>query len=187
MALYILTKVHLGTNCFIYRIIPIPFEALVTVFWIWWFHKRCSSIITTKVFDLWTGLMTDSQSSILGSVTKFEIRYLEPIILYSVLPLLNVSLFASNHWCTFSKSTLMLSCSSSFVFSAIGWNVTMCHRQTCTLAEHEVRQFGRSFIYNKNRSGPTLEPWGIPHLTVLVLDIVWSTLHIWILLEPQTI
>ncbi len=31
---------------------------------------------------------------------------------------------------------------------------------------------GRSFIYNNNRSGPILEPWGIPHLTVLVLDIV---------------
>jgi hypothetical protein len=40
------------------------------------------------------------------------------------------------------------------------------------LAEDEVRQFGRSFIYNKNRSGPRLELWGIPHLTVLVLDIV---------------
>jgi hypothetical protein len=36
----------------------------------------------------------------------------------------------------------------------------------------EVRQFGRSFIYNKNRSGTILEPLGIPHLTVLVLDIV---------------
>ena len=28
--------------------------------------------------------MTDSPSSILGSVTKFEIRCLEPIIMYSV-------------------------------------------------------------------------------------------------------
>jgi hypothetical protein len=34
MALYIFTKVDLGKNCFIRRIIPIPFEALVTVFWI---------------------------------------------------------------------------------------------------------------------------------------------------------
>jgi hypothetical protein len=40
------------------------------------------------------------------------------------------------------------------------------------LAEDEVRQFGRSFIYNKKRSGPRLGPWGFPHLTVLVLDIV---------------
>jgi hypothetical protein len=34
MALYILTKVVLGTNCFIRRIISVPFEAFVTVFWI---------------------------------------------------------------------------------------------------------------------------------------------------------
>jgi hypothetical protein len=32
VALYIFTKVDLGTNCFIRRIIPIPFEAFVTYF-----------------------------------------------------------------------------------------------------------------------------------------------------------
>ena len=64
--------------------------------------------------------MTDSPSSILGSVsTKFEIRCLEPIIMYLVLSLLSVSLFASNHWCIFSKSTLMRSCSSSFVLPLV--------------------------------------------------------------------
>ena len=113
--------------------------------------------------------MTYSPSSILGSVsTKFEIRCLEPIIMYSVLSLLSVSLFASNHWCIFSKSTLMRSCSSSFVLPLVEIFVSSANM----LAEDEVRQFGRSFIYNKKRSGPRLEPWGIPHLTVLVLDIV---------------
>jgi hypothetical protein len=34
MALSIFTKVDLGTNCFIRRIIPIPFEVFMTVFWI---------------------------------------------------------------------------------------------------------------------------------------------------------
>ena len=63
--------------------------------------------------------MTDSPSLILGSLTKFEIRCIEPIIMYSVLSLLSVSLFASNHWCTFSKSTLMRSCSSSFVLPLV--------------------------------------------------------------------
>ena len=85
--------------------------------------------------------MTDSTSSILGSVTKFEIRCLVPIIMYSVLFLLiSVSLFASNHWCTFSKSTLMRSSSSSFVLPLV---VKIFVSSTNMLAEDEVRQFGK--------------------------------------------
>jgi hypothetical protein len=51
--------------------------------------------------------------------------------MYSLLSLLSVSLFASNHWCTFSKSTFMclvvrqLSCH---------WLVKyLCRRQICLL------------------------------------------------------
>jgi hypothetical protein len=30
-----------------------------------------------------------------------------------------------------------------------------------------LRQSGRSFIYKRNKSGPTMEPCGIPHVTRL--------------------
>jgi hypothetical protein len=40
------------------------------------------------------------------------------------------------------------------------------------LAADEDRQFGRSFIYNKNNNGPKFEPCGTPHLTILLLDNV---------------
>jgi hypothetical protein len=46
------------------------------------------------------------------------------------------------------------------------------------LAADDDRQFGRSFMYNKNNNGPRFETCGTPHLTILLLDNVWLTWHI---------
>ena len=44
-------------------------------------------------------------------------------------------------------------------------------------AEHEDKQLGKSFMYNRNNIGPRAEPWEIPHLTIFLLEKVWSILH----------
>ena len=83
--------------------------------------------------------------------------------MYSVLFKFSVSLFASNHQYTFSKLAFRRYCNSSPDLPLVEIFVSSAN----TLAEDEVRQFGRSFIYHRNKSGPRLDPCGIPHLTVL--------------------
>jgi hypothetical protein len=40
------------------------------------------------------------------------------------------------------------------------------------------KQFGRSFIYRRNSSGPKLDPWGTPQRMVCYCDLVCPILHI---------
>ena len=41
------------------------------------------------------------------------------------------------------------------------------------------KQLGRSLMYNRNKIGPRLEPWGTPHFSCLTDDTLLFTEHIW--------
>ena len=41
----------------------------------------------------------------------------------------------------------------------------------------DFKQSGKRFIYNKNKSGPKIDPWSTPHEITLFLDNSPLTLH----------
>jgi hypothetical protein len=40
---------------------------------------------------------------------------------------------------------------------------------------------GKSFIYTKNKRGPNIDPWGTPHLVVLIFEWILSWVKLFLL------
>ena len=79
---------------------------------------------------------------------------LDPISINSVFVMFRVSLFAINHFLTFSRSWLSLDSMSPVLSPAyVRWVSSAYIHGT-----QFVRQFGRSLIYSKNNNGPKIVP-----------------------------
>jgi hypothetical protein len=72
------------------------------------FHFNCSSIMTPRTFLLETCCIIWLPITISGLLEDCCSLYLEPTSMHSVFSWFNVNLLAISHFCTFSKSVLIL-------------------------------------------------------------------------------
>ena len=109
----------------------------------------------------------------LGSSVIFAIWLRDPTIMYSALETFNVNLFATSQMLIFVKSALSFIWIWSGLFPV---TVTFVSSENIIGIE-QSRQFGRSLIYNKNKSGSRFDPWGTPHLICLLVEVTLLTLQ----------
>ena len=84
-----------------------------------------------------------------------------------VLDKLIASLFAENHVITLLISDDNLS--FRWLMSGLWYNIVVSSAKSMNFSRSE--QLTMSFIYNKKKSGPRVEPWGTPMLQILVRDL----------------
>ena len=124
--------------------------------------------MTPSDFLLVTRLMLCSPNLISSLSSRLASRYLEPIIINSVLLLFNVSLLPESHLSTLTRSVLS--------FASISREVSPSHERFVSSANNigllVFRQSGKSFMYKRNSIGPRLLPCGTPHFISLSRDIV---------------
>ena len=82
-------------------------------------------------------------------------------IIYLVLETFNVNLFALNHVAAFSSSIFADMISSPSLLEDLNNPVSSANKEVKKSAA-----FGRSFKYNKNKTGQRTLPWGMPQFTV---------------------
>ena len=99
--------------------------------------------------------------------------YLDPKTMNSVFTLFGVSLFPVNHLWIFSTSWFSLLSISVWVNPSHEILVSSANKAAFVVS----KQFVKSLIYRRNRSGPSFEPSGILQLISLVLESLLLTLY----------
>ena len=110
-------------------------------------------------------------SVLLPSIYMFigceSILNLGPKIIACVLSRLSESLLALNHWINKGISLLSLLVRAWVLLPVI----KRLESSANIIGENRVEIEPRSFIYRRNRIGPRMEPWGTPHLIILVEEL----------------
>ena len=123
-------------------------------------NVKCWSTITPKNFVWLVLLMTTS------SITKLLLRAIWPLRLRKIMK--RVFLRFNDSLLVFSQSTTLII--SSFIiftrWSGFLPDTNICHYESSAKKSEKrtLDTLARSFMYNKNSSGPNMEPWGTPHV-----------------------
>ena len=172
-SLYIVTNVSCGTNCFALLNNAMLLDIFLHWCSLWLSHFNCSSSIIPRVFLCFTCLISCPSITIFGLFVIDAKRYLDPKTMNSVFTLFGVSLFPVNHLWIFSTSWFSLLSISVWVNPSHEILVSSANKAAFVVS----KQFVKSLIYRRNRSGPSFEPSGILQLISLVLESLLLTLY----------
>ena len=139
---------------------PMPDDTFLQTLVIWESHKRNSSSSTPRhllQLTFFNDMPFIERSRL--SVTV-AILCLEPINMYSVFNMFRVILFAQSHCLSFSMSAF-ISCRSPSTPQAVK---VMLVSSAYILVVAKSVMLLRSLMYIQNRSGPSMDPCGTPHL-----------------------
>ena len=125
-------------------------------FSMWQFQLSFSSIVIPSDFVVSTCFTRVPFITIEGEAAMVLSLWRDPISINSVLVISRVSLFAFNQVCTFNRSSLRHDSMLPTLLSAY----VRCVSSAYILGSQCDKQFGRSCIYNKNKSGPRMVPEG---------------------------
>ena len=117
-------------------------------------------------------------SSILMSISSHWVfnLCLDPIIISSVLATFKLNLLALNQQVRLLSSEVTAILRSATVFA----DKVILVSSANILGAASRRQLGRSLIYIKKSKGPRILPCGTPQVTVLAVDRLPLTLHLWV-------
>ena len=101
---------------------------------------------------------------------------LDPIIISSVLATFKLNLLALNQQVRLLSSEVTAILRSATVFA----DKVILVSSANILGAASRRQLGRSLIYIKKSKGPRILPSGTPQVTVLAVDRLPLTLHLWV-------
>ena len=172
-----MTAVSLEINGISLFSAPIPDAIFLESSFMCFFHDSVSSIYTPR--DLDSATLVIFFPSIQTSIIWFSVvalnRCLDPIIMYSVLVILRLSLFALSHKLRFDSSSFSMVLRSAALLAETVMLVSSAYIRGQAL----VKQFGRSLMYSKNSRGPIIDPWGTPQFIGLIPESSPFTWHLW--------
>ena len=142
-----------------FNITPIPLAIFPDMYKIWSFQHNLLSIITPRNLVLAVSLV--ASPSMLTDIFGRALSLLENIMKWVFL-IFRDSLFAFNH--------KEISLNSSFnVFIIISLSLPLTNEllsSANSLGNVFLQTLARSFMYMRNKSGPSIDPCGTPHLII---------------------